>query len=152
MAAGRCECICTHSEVKTFGGWPGVKKGIKKASFFQEKHQGQTDILQKVYSATGIGLLRTGVKSFSLMNPLSNCLGHLEKKLVRRRQGERYHQSCFMPTESIPRPFMCGVASQPREWAHSQFLPKNTAMNKKWYQHILREQLLPSIQEQFGDE
>jgi hypothetical protein len=22
-------------------------------------------------------------------------------------------------------------------------LPKNTAMNKEWYQHILREQLLP---------
>ena len=31
-------------------------------------------------------------------------------------------------------------------------LPKNTAMNKEWYQHILREQLLPTIQEQFGDE
>ena len=30
-------------------------------------------------------------------------------------------------------------------------LPKNTAMNKEWYQHILREQLLPTIQEQFGD-
>ena len=26
---------------------------------------------------------------------------------------------------------MCGVASQPREWAHSL-----TAMNKEWYQHI----------------
>ena len=25
-------------------------------------------------------------------------------------------------------------------------------MNKEWYQHILREQLLPTIQEQFGDE
>ncbi|CDQ80486.1 unnamed protein product [Oncorhynchus mykiss] len=25
-------------------------------------------------------------------------------------------------------------------------LPKNTAMNKEWYQHILREQLLPTIQ------
>lgn len=32
------------------------------------------------YSAkgTGIGLLRTGVKSFSLMNPLSDCLGDPE--------------------------------------------------------------------------
>ena len=45
---------------------------------------------------------------------------------------------------------MCGVASQPREWAHT-ILPKNTAMNKEWYQHILREQLLPTMQEQFGD-
>jgi hypothetical protein len=44
MAAGRCECICTHSEAKTFG----VKKGSKEASSLQEKHQGQTDILQKV--------------------------------------------------------------------------------------------------------
>jgi hypothetical protein len=37
-----------HGEAKTFGGWPGVKKGSKEATSFQEKHQGQTDILQKV--------------------------------------------------------------------------------------------------------
>uniref|UniRef100_A0A8C7VEA5 Choline transporter-like protein n=1 Tax=Oncorhynchus mykiss TaxID=8022 RepID=A0A8C7VEA5_ONCMY len=48
MAAGRCECICTHSEAKTFGGWPGVKKGSKEATSLQEEHQRQTDILQKV--------------------------------------------------------------------------------------------------------
>jgi hypothetical protein len=30
--------------------------------------------------------------------------------------------------------------------------PKNTVMNKECYQHILREQLLLTIQEQFGDE
>ena len=48
MAVGRCECICTHSEAKTFGGWPGVKKGSKEATSLQKKHQGQTDILQKV--------------------------------------------------------------------------------------------------------
>ena len=47
---------------------------------------------------------------------------------------------------------MCGVASQPREWTHSQFCLRTEAMNKEWYQHILREQLLPTIQEQFGDE
>uniref|UniRef100_A0A673Y4S3 Upstream stimulatory factor 1 n=1 Tax=Salmo trutta TaxID=8032 RepID=A0A673Y4S3_SALTR len=32
----------------TFGGWPCVKKGSKEATSLQEKHQGQTDILQKV--------------------------------------------------------------------------------------------------------
>ena len=48
MAAGSCECICTHSEAKTFGGWPGVKKGSNEATSLQEKHQGQTNILQKV--------------------------------------------------------------------------------------------------------
>ena len=47
MVVGRCECICTHSEAKTFGGWPGVKKGSKEATSLQQKHQGQTDILQK---------------------------------------------------------------------------------------------------------
>ena len=47
---------------------------------------------------------------------------------------------------------MCGVASQPRGVGSLTILPKNTAMNKEWYQHILREQLLPTIQEQFGDE
>ena len=31
-------------------------------------------------------------------------------------------------------------------------LPKNTAMNREWYQNILQEQLLPTIEEQFGDE
>ena len=54
------------------------KKGSKEATSLLEKHQGQTDILQK---DTGIGLLRTGVKSFSLMKPLSNCLGNPEKSL-----------------------------------------------------------------------
>ena len=29
LEAGRCECICMHSEANTFGGWPGVKKGSK---------------------------------------------------------------------------------------------------------------------------
>ena len=48
MAAGRGECICMHSEAKPFGGWPGVKKGSKEATALQEKHQGQTDILQKI--------------------------------------------------------------------------------------------------------
>ncbi|KAG2467686.1 ABR protein, partial [Polypterus senegalus] len=31
MAARSCECIYTHSEVKAFRGWPGVKKGSKEA-------------------------------------------------------------------------------------------------------------------------
>jgi hypothetical protein len=31
-------------------------------------------------------------------------------------------------------------------------LPKNTAMNKEWYQHIVREQLITTIQELFGEE
>ncbi|CDR06625.1 unnamed protein product, partial [Oncorhynchus mykiss] len=75
---------------------------------------------------------RTGVKSFSLMNPLSDCLGHPEKCL----SGEDKVRGCISAK---------GVGSL-------TIFPTNTAMNKEWYQHILREQLLPTIQEQFGDE
>uniref|UniRef100_A0A9J8B0X6 Tc1-like transposase DDE domain-containing protein n=1 Tax=Cyprinus carpio carpio TaxID=630221 RepID=A0A9J8B0X6_CYPCA len=31
-------------------------------------------------------------------------------------------------------------------------LPKNTAMNKEWYQNTLQQQLLPTTQQQFGEE
>ncbi|XP_032404167.1 cilia-and flagella-associated protein 96 [Xiphophorus hellerii] len=48
MAAGRCECICMHCEAETLGARPGLKEGSKEATSLQEKHQGQTDILQKV--------------------------------------------------------------------------------------------------------
>uniref|UniRef100_A0A096LU40 Transposase Tc1-like domain-containing protein n=1 Tax=Poecilia formosa TaxID=48698 RepID=A0A096LU40_POEFO len=64
------------------------------------------------------------------------------KQLVRRRRGERYHQSRLMPTGCFSAK---GVSSL-------TVLLKNTAMNKEWYQNVLREQLLPTVQEQFGDE
>lgn len=51
------------------------KKGSVEATSPKEKLEGQD-----WYSAkgTGIGLRRTRVRSFSLMNPLSNCLEHPE--------------------------------------------------------------------------
>uniref|UniRef100_A0A674DNM5 Transposase Tc1-like domain-containing protein n=1 Tax=Salmo trutta TaxID=8032 RepID=A0A674DNM5_SALTR len=74
------------------------------------------------------------------------------KKLVRRRQGERYHQSCVMPTVKHPETIhVCGCFSAKGVGSLTIF-PKNTAMNRERYQHILREQLLPTIQEQFSDE
>ncbi|CAB1459446.1 unnamed protein product [Pleuronectes platessa] len=63
MAAGRCECICTHSEAKTFGGWPGVKKGSKEATSLQEKHQGQTDILPKGFTGKDVAASKIAPKS-----------------------------------------------------------------------------------------
>lgn len=39
MAVGRCEQICTWSEVKTSGRWTGVKKGTKEATSLQEKNR-----------------------------------------------------------------------------------------------------------------
>ena len=86
------------------------------------------------------------------MNPLSDCLGHLEKKLVWKRQGERYHQSCVMPTVKHPETIHVWGCFSAKGVGSLTILPKNTVMNKEWYQHILWEQLLPTIQEQFGDE
>uniref|UniRef100_A0A674DL94 Transposase Tc1-like domain-containing protein n=1 Tax=Salmo trutta TaxID=8032 RepID=A0A674DL94_SALTR len=73
------------------------------------------------------------------------------KKLIRRRQGERYHQSCVMPTVKHPETIHVWGCFSAKGVGSLTILPKNTAMNKEWYQHILREQLLPTIQEQFGD-
>uniref|UniRef100_A0A4W5Q7D4 Transposase Tc1-like domain-containing protein n=1 Tax=Hucho hucho TaxID=62062 RepID=A0A4W5Q7D4_9TELE len=74
------------------------------------------------------------------------------KKLVRRRQGERYHQSCVMPTVKHPETIHVWGCFSAKGVGSLTILPKNAAMNKEFYQHILREQLLPTIREQFGDE
>ena len=69
------------------------------------------------------------------MNPLSDCLGHPEK-----RQGELYHQSCVMPTVKHPDTIHVWGCFSAKGVGSLTILPKNTAMNK--------EQLLPTIQEQ----
>ena len=78
--------------------------------------------------------------------------GAAGKKLVRRGQCERYHQSCVMPTVKHPESIHVWGCFSAKGVGSLTILPKNTAMNKEWYQHILREQLLPIIQEQFGYE
>uniref|UniRef100_A0AAZ3RHF5 Tc1-like transposase DDE domain-containing protein n=1 Tax=Oncorhynchus tshawytscha TaxID=74940 RepID=A0AAZ3RHF5_ONCTS len=70
----------------------------------------------------------------------------------RRRQGEHYNQSCVMPTVKHPETIYVWGCFSAKGVGSLTILPKNTAMNKEWYQHILREQLLQTIQEQFGDE
>ena len=74
------------------------------------------------------------------------------KKLVWRRPGESYHQSCVMPTVKHPETIHVRGCFSAKGVGSLTILPKNTAMNKEGYQHILREQLLPNIQEQFDDE
>ena len=74
------------------------------------------------------------------------------RKLVGRRRGERYHQSCLMPTVKHPETIHVWGCFSVKGVGSLTILPKNTAMNKDWYQNVLREQLLPTIQEQFGDE
>lgn len=131
-----------HSETKTFGGLTGVNKGSKEATSFQKKTSG-TDC--KRYRD---GVLRIGVKSFSLMNPFFDCLGDLRKSLS--GEAEYFHQSCAMPTVKHPETI--------RAWGYfsakgvESLTVLNTAMNQEWFENILREQLLLTIREKFDDE
>lgn len=68
-----------------------------------------------------------------------------------RRKGERYYQSCVIPTVKHPRTIHVWGCFSARGVGSLTILPKNTAMNKEWYKNI-QEQLLPTIQEQFGEE
>ena len=137
-AANRCTvwmCVwlgeCKNCTVKCFE-WSSrlekcVKKGSKEATSLQEKHQGQTDLLQKVI--------------FSKESPF-RLFGASGKNLVRRRKCERYHQSCVMPTVKHPETIHVWGCFSAKGVGSLIILPKNTAMNKEWYQNILREQLL----------
>lgn len=98
-----------------------VSRGAARSQFSPKKPPSGAD-----WSSTESmvnGLLRTGAKSYSRMKPVSDCLGHLEKGL----SGEEKESATISPVsgqqQSILRPLMCGVASHPREWAHSQFCP-----------------------------
>ncbi|CAJ0967905.1 unnamed protein product, partial [Ranitomeya imitator] len=77
-------------------------------------------------------------------------LGTSGKQLIRRRRGERYHQSCLMPTVKHPETIHVWGCFSAKRIGSLTVLPKNTAMNKEWYQNVLQEQLLPTVQEQFG--
>lgn len=70
------------------------------------------------------------------------------KSLVRRRKGERFHQSCVIPTVKHPDTVHVWGCFSSRGIGTLTILPKNTAMNAKWYLNVLKDHLLPTIQEQ----
>ncbi|KAG2461170.1 S17A5 protein, partial [Polypterus senegalus] len=84
MAAGRCECICMHSEAKTFRGWPGVKKGRKEA----KKNIRDRLILCKRYRDWTAEVWSKVI--FSDDSPFRFC-GASGKKIVQRRKGGAQH-------------------------------------------------------------
>ncbi|KTF75225.1 hypothetical protein cypCar_00031453 [Cyprinus carpio] len=149
MAAGCCESICMHSEAKTFGRQrPGVKKGSKEATSLQETHQGQTEILQEFKYWTAEDWCKV---IFSNEAPF-RLFGTSGKSIIRRRKGERYHESYVVPTVRHPETIYVWGCFSTKGVGSLIILPKNTAMNKEWHQNILQERLLPTIHEQFGDD
>ncbi|CDQ81859.1 unnamed protein product [Oncorhynchus mykiss] len=57
-----------------------------------------------------------------------------------------------MPTVKHPETIHVWGCFSAKRVGSLTILPKNTAINKEWYQHIHREQLLLSIKDQFGDD
>uniref|UniRef100_A0A096LR72 Transposase Tc1-like domain-containing protein n=1 Tax=Poecilia formosa TaxID=48698 RepID=A0A096LR72_POEFO len=92
-------------------------------------------------------LCKRGKVIFSDESPF-RLFGTSGKQLVRRRQVERYHQSRLMPTVKHPETIHVWGCFSAKGVGSLTVLPKNTAMNKKWYQNVLREQLLPTVPEQ----
>ena len=74
------------------------------------------------------------------------------KSIVRRRKGDCYHESCVVPTVKHPETIHVWGCFSTKGVGSLIILPKNTAMNKEWYQNVLQERLLPTIHEQFGDD
>uniref|UniRef100_A0A9J8BUN8 Uncharacterized protein n=1 Tax=Cyprinus carpio carpio TaxID=630221 RepID=A0A9J8BUN8_CYPCA len=148
MAAGRCERICTHSEAKTFGRWPGVKKGSKEATSLQKNIRDRLIFCRKYREWTAEDW---GKVIFSDEAPF-RLFGASGKRLVRRRKGERFHQSCVMPTVKHPDTIHVWGCFSSKGVGSLTILPKNTAMNKEWYQNTLQQQLLPTTKQQFGEE
>uniref|UniRef100_A0A9J7ZRK1 Transposase n=1 Tax=Cyprinus carpio carpio TaxID=630221 RepID=A0A9J7ZRK1_CYPCA len=72
------------------------------------------------------------------------------KSIVRRRKGERYNESCGLPIVKHPETIHVWGCFSTKGVGSLMILPKNTAMNKEWYQNVLRVQLLSMIHEQFG--
>ncbi|KAK1795586.1 hypothetical protein P4O66_001085 [Electrophorus voltai] len=141
MAEGRCECICTHSKAKAFGGWLGVKKCSKEVLSHQEKYQGQTDRKYRDWTAEDWGKVICSVEApFRLF-------GTSGQMIVQRRTGERYHEYCVMSTVRHPETSHVWGYFSSKGVGLLKILPKNTAMNEEWYQNIIQKQRLPMIQE-----
>uniref|UniRef100_A0A9J8CY34 Transposase Tc1-like domain-containing protein n=1 Tax=Cyprinus carpio carpio TaxID=630221 RepID=A0A9J8CY34_CYPCA len=74
------------------------------------------------------------------------------KSIFWRRKYERYHESCDRPAVKHPETIHVWGCFSTKGVGSLIILPKNTAMNKEWFQNVLQERLLPTIHEQFGDD
>ena len=77
--------------------------------------------------------------------------GSSGRTLVRRRNGERFNKDCVVPTVKHPETVHVWGCFSARGTGALQLLPKNTAMNGAWYEKVLVEELLPTIDDQFPD-
>ena len=74
------------------------------------------------------------------------------KSQIQRRNGERYHMSCIVPTVKHPDTTHVWGCFSVKGTGSLCILPKNTAMNAKWYREVLQNHLLPTIEQRFGED
>lgn len=74
------------------------------------------------------------------------------KAHVRRRTGERFKLECLAPTVKHPGTVHVWGCFSVQGTGALHLLPKNTAMNAVWYEKVLIEELLPTIDNQFPDQ
>ena len=86
------------------------------------------------------------------MKPLLPAFWCVWKNVCSKEKGERFHESCIAPTVKHPETIHVWGCFSSRGIGSLSVLPENTAMNKEWYQKVLQEHLLPTIQEHFGED
>ncbi|KTF92831.1 hypothetical protein cypCar_00019992 [Cyprinus carpio] len=74
------------------------QEGQQEATYLQEKHQGQTEILQEVQGLDS----RKLVQSYFSDEAPFRLFGTSGKLIVLRRKGEYYHEFCVVPTVKHP--------------------------------------------------
>lgn len=78
--------------------------------------------------------------------------GPCGKSIVRRRTGERFNKDCVIPTVKHPATLHVWGCFSGKGTGALTILPKNTAMNAKWYVEVLNSHLLPTIADQFPNQ
>ncbi len=145
LAAGWCECICTHSEARRLDNSLVSRRAAKKPLLSKKNIKDRLKFCRKYKDWTA----EDWCKDIFSEAPF-RLFGTSGKSIVCRRKGEHYHESCVMPTVKHPETIHVWGCFSSKGVGSLTVLPKNTAMNKEWYQNILQEQLLPTIQEQYG--
>jgi len=95
LVAGRCECICMHSEAKTFAQRPTVKEPLLS----KKNNKGRLKFCRKFNDWTAGVWCKANFSNKALFR-LFRTSGNL---IVQRRKGECYQESCVMPRVKNPK-------------------------------------------------
>uniref|UniRef100_A0A147A9W2 Transposase n=1 Tax=Fundulus heteroclitus TaxID=8078 RepID=A0A147A9W2_FUNHE len=123
------------------------KRAAKKPPLSEETVRGRLEFCQKYVDWTAEDWCRvifSEVSSFRLFAASG--------KGPARRKDEASQEACGPPAGADPDRVRVWGCFSSKGVGSLTVLPRDTSMNEEWYQSVLQEQLLPTIQEQFDDE